>query len=151
METHAVACPNPACDNFGRRRSRDIVAVSPVGKDKKRERFRCKACGRKFVATCGTFMYRMRIPEGAFLDILRRHHRGQTIADIAASIGVSTDTVLRVFDRTLPYREQVNEALIMECSLPARTAEEIVQLMEHRVRQRNTQRRQRARETGVPR
>jgi transposase-like protein len=144
MELHTVACPNPACCNFGRHAAADIVPSSSLGKQGQRERFRCKACGRKFVATCGTFMYRLRISKEAFLGILKRYHGGQTIGDIAACTGVSTDTVLRVFDRAPAYREQVKEALIMEGGVAATTAEEIVQLMEHRARQRSRHRRQRA-------
>jgi transposase-like protein len=141
MEVYGMACPNPECENFGRRGTGEIVRASRLGKRRRRQRFRCNACGRTFVGTSGTFMYGLRIPREAFLDVLLRHHSGETIQSIAESIGVGKDTVLRVFDKTPAYREQVKEALVAGCDVPARTAEEIVQLMEHRARQKKTQRR----------
>jgi hypothetical protein len=85
-----------------------------------------------FARTRGTFMYRLRISEEAFLETVMLHYGGYSSRRIAGQVRVSQSTVLRILDRAARYADQVKLALIRAGKAPQDVAERLAELIRWR-------------------
>lgn len=88
MNTQDAACPNPECPMQG------IHGAETLGiHSKKEKRFRCRKCGRTFVATHGTMFYRRHYDEAFISEVLALLGRGCPRQAIVTTFEIDERTV----------------------------------------------------------
>lgn len=118
-----VACPNPACQFFGKKGLKNVVkrGKKPNGT----LNYTCTACGRCFVRTAGTIFYRSRI---------RRKEAKQLANLLVEKIGIRgisrvttrNKNTIMLFTDKLAYRcKQANEFLLKDVKLSPIEVDEI--------------------------
>ncbi len=84
------------------------------------------------MSTRGTFMFRLRISEEAFLESVMLHYGGYSSRRIARDVGISKSTVLRMLERAAEYADQVKLALVRTGKAPQDVAERLAELIRWR-------------------
>jgi transposase-like protein/IS1 family transposase len=91
-----VRCPNASCPSAASPDPPDFVRHSfLVTKRGKKQRWRCKSCGRTFTRRAGTPYHRLRSSPTAFDLALKLSMEGTSKAAITRSLGVSRATIGR--------------------------------------------------------
>ena len=111
-------CPNPDCDDRGKRQSGDQTNIIKFGKTKAgRQRYKCKTCGCTFVETKGTIFYRRRTPDGEIIETLAFVAEGSRISSLMRVKGYKDDTILAWIRAAAEHAEAIEEVLLAEYQL----------------------------------
>jgi len=110
-------CPNPACPLFGREEGRRLERHSYYGANRTTQ-YLCRACGKTFAETKGTFFYQLRTPRKKVLQTLAMVAEHGGIRATGRALGVDKDTVQKWVKRAGQHAEEVSAYLIVECQLP---------------------------------
>src|SRR5438477_12493323 len=87
-------CPSLECSARGK-----IGAGNLVSHGKKRERYKCKTCGRTFCARQGTMLVGLRKPEELIVIVVTRFSYGCPVQAIVHALEVYERTVARWQER----------------------------------------------------
>ncbi|MBI2506153.1 MAG: IS1 family transposase [Candidatus Latescibacteria bacterium] len=109
-------CPNPACPRFGQEEGRQLERHSYYGLHHTTQ-YLCRACGKTFTETKGTFFYRLRTPRETVLQALAMVAEQGGIRATARATGVDKDTIQQWVDRAGRHVKEVSAYLIVECHL----------------------------------
>jgi len=109
-------CPNPACARFGREENCQLERHAYYGPDRSVQ-YLCRACGKTFSETKGTFFYRLRTPKERILTALAMIAEGGGIRATGRAIGVDKDTVQSWVERAGQHTEEVTAYLTVSCRL----------------------------------
>jgi transposase-like protein len=120
MERHPlpddVYCANPDCALFGQVATRQLERHAYCG-PQRTVHYLCRACGKTFTETKGTFFYRLRTPRHKVLQALAMVAEQGGIRATGRAMGVDKDTIQRWVDRAGRHVQEVSAYLIVECHL----------------------------------
>src|SRR5260370_1383164 len=101
-------CPNLDCSARGK-----IGAGNLVSHGKKRERYKCKTCGRTFCVRQGTMLVGLRKPEELIVIVVTLLAYGCPVEAIVHALGLDERTVARWQDRAGAHCQKVHEDQVM--------------------------------------
>ena len=106
-------CPHATCPSTSSAKRPVFVRHSFLRTGSgKRQRWRCKSCGRTFTRTTGTPYHRLRFPASKLDLALTLSLEGTSQGAISRTLSVSRTTVGRWVDRAASYARTFNETLI---------------------------------------
>lgn len=109
-------CPNPGCPRFGQEEGRQLERHGYYGA-RPTTQYLCRACGKTFTETKGTFFYRLRSPREKVLQALAMVAEQGGIRATGRAMGVDKDTIQRWVDRAGRHIKEVSAYLIVDCHL----------------------------------
>lgn len=109
-------CPNPQCTLFGKEEGCQLERHAYYG-PARTPQYLCRACGKTFSETKGTFFYRLRTPKERVLEALVMVAEGGGIRGTGRAMRVDKDTVQRWLDRAGRHAEEVSAYLTVNCHL----------------------------------
>lgn len=109
-------CPNPECALFGIEEGCQLDRHAYYGPDRTPQ-YLCRACGKTFSETKGTFFYRLRTPKEKVLTALAMIAEGGGIRATGRAMGVDKDTIQSWVERSGRHVEEVSAYLIVSCQL----------------------------------
>src|SRR6059058_3456392 len=107
MDPSKVFCPNSMCSARGQSGKGNIVIH-----DRKRQRYRCKACNETFSARRGTMFEGLRKPVELIVIVVTLLSYGCPVQAIVHAFGLDERTVASWRDRAGAHCEQIHQALI---------------------------------------
>ncbi len=119
-----VYCPNPDCALFGQVETRQLERHAYCGRQRT-VHYLCRACGKTFSETKGTFFYRLRTPRATVLQALAMVAEQGGIRATGRVVGVDKDTIQRWVDRAGKHAEEVSAYMIVECHLTEAQLDEL--------------------------
>jgi len=105
-------CPNPECSSFGQEEDCQLERHAYYGPNRTTQ-YLCRACGKTFSETKGTFFYRLRTPREKILTALAMVAEGGGIRATGRAMGVDKDTIQRWVERAGKHTEEVSAYLIV--------------------------------------
>src|SRR6266567_5049366 len=108
MDTSRVFCPNLECPARGK-----MGAGNLVSHGKKRERYKCKTCGRTFCARQGTMLVGLRKPEELIVIVVTLLSYGCPVQAIVHALDLDERTVARWQERAGAHCQRVHEDQVM--------------------------------------
>src|SRR5438045_4431773 len=112
MDPSKVFCPNSMCSARGQSGKGDIVVH-----DRKRQRYRCKACKATFSARRGTMLEGLRKPVDLSVMVVILLTYGCPIQAIVHAFGLDERTVADWRDRAGVHCQQVHQEIIEQGQL----------------------------------
>ena len=109
-------CPNPECSVFGQEEGRQLERHAYYGPDRTTQ-YLCRACGKTFSETKGTFFYRLRTPREKILTALSMVAEGGGIRATGRAMGVDKDTIQSWVERAGKHTKEVSAYLTVSCHL----------------------------------
>ena len=109
-------CPNPDCVLFGREEGCQLDRHSYYGESRTIQ-YLCRACGKTFSETKGTFFYRLRTPREQVLKALAMIAEGGGIRATGRAMGVDKDTIQSWVERAGKHVEEVSAYLTVDCQM----------------------------------
>ena len=109
-------CPNPECPVFGQEEGRQLERHAYYGPGRATQ-YLCRACGKTFSETKGTFFYRLRTPKEKILMALAMVAEGGGIRATGRAMGVDKDTIQSWVERAGEHVEEVSAYLTVNCHL----------------------------------
>jgi len=119
-----VYCPNSDCALFGQVETRQLERHAYYG-PQRTVHYLCRACGKTFSETKGTFFYRLRTPRATVLQALAMVAEQGGIRATGRAVGVDKDTIQRWVDRARKHVEEVSAYMIVECHLTEAQLDEL--------------------------
>jgi transposase-like protein len=127
-----IVCPNPECEYYLRV---DGKAIIRRGKYKTgHQRYNCKHCGRFFMDTVGTAIYRKHLSKDEIRLVYRLYLERNGIRSIERITGHHRDTVSNLIRDTV-RNEKTEDYLVKQIGLTAIECEKLWALLE---KKRNT-------------
>lgn len=109
-------CPNPACPDHqklqGDQPKPNIVKAGRTRKGV--QRYRCRTCGKYFVATSGTIFYRKHTAEHEILETLALLAEGNRISSLTRVKGHKEDTILGWLREAAAHVDTVEDVLMRD-------------------------------------
>jgi transposase-like protein len=105
-------CPNRDCPVRGK-----MGAGNLVSHGKKRERYKCKTCGKTFCARQGTMFVGLRKPEELIVIVVTLLAYGCPVQAIVHALGLDERTVARWQERAGAHCQKVHEDQVMQGKL----------------------------------
>ena len=122
-----IVCPNPECEYYLRA---DGKAIIRRGKYKTgHQRYNCKHCGRFFMDTVGTAIYRKHLSKDEIRLIYRLYLERNGIRSIERITGHHRDTVSNLIRDTV-RNEKTEDYLVKQIGLTANECEKLWALLE---------------------
>src|SRR5207302_9103763 len=112
MDASKQFCPNEACSARGQKEQGNIIIH-----DRKRQRYRCKACKHTFSARRGTMFEGLRKPTDLIVIVVTLLTYGCPVQAIVHAFGLDERTVADWRDRAGKQCEQVHQALVEQGQL----------------------------------
>jgi transposase-like protein len=109
-------CPNPDCVLFGKEEGGQLERHTYYGPERTTQ-YLCRACGKTFSETKGTFFYRVRTPKEKVLKALAMVAEGGGIRATGRAMGVDKDTIQRWVKRAGEHTQEVTAYLTVCCHL----------------------------------
>ena len=106
-------CPHPDCPLFGQVETSQLERHAYYGLQRVPQ-YLCRACGKTFSETRGTFFYRLRTARAKVLQALAMVVEQGGIRATARAVGVDKDTIQRWVDRAGKHAEEVSAYMIVE-------------------------------------
>lgn len=103
-------CPNPECEQYGKREGSHLIRFGRTAKGT--QRYRCQVCGKTFVETTGTLFYGKQTPRKEILETLALLAEGVRISSISRAKGFKEDTILGWL-RAAAHHAAAVEAVLM--------------------------------------
>lgn len=129
---HEIVCPNPECEHYLKEEGKAIIKR---GKYKTgHQRYYCKHCGKFFMDTIGTVVYRKHLPKDQIRLIYRLYLEKNGIRSIERITGHHRDTISNLIRSTIK-NEKTENYLIKQIGLTANECEKLWALLE---KKRNT-------------
>lgn len=111
-------CPYTDCLDYGTPQSATQTNLEKYGlTHSRRQRYRCKACGRTFVETQGTLFYRRRTSAENILEALALIAEGSRVSSIARVKGHKEDTILDWLREAACHVAAIEAALLARYTL----------------------------------
>src|SRR5712691_1864407 len=107
MDASQQFCPNEACSARGQKEQGNIIIH-----DRKRQRYRCKACKHTFSARRGTMFEGLRKPTEVIVIVVTLLAYGCPLQAIVHAFGLDERTVAAWRDRAGEHCEQVHQSII---------------------------------------
>jgi transposase-like protein len=127
-----IVCPNPGCEYYLRVEGKAIIKR---GKYKTgHQRYHCKHCGKFFMDTIGTAIYRKHLSKDEIRLIYRLYLEKNGIRSIERITGHHRDTISHLIRDTVK-NEKTAEYLVKQIGLTANECEKLWTLLENK---RNT-------------
>jgi len=127
-----IVCPNPECEYYLRVNGKAIIRR---GKYKTgHQRYNCKHCGRFFMDTVGTAIYRKHLSKDEIRLVYRLYLERNGIRSIERITGHHRDTVSNLIRDTV-RNEKTKDYLVKQIGLTAIECEKLWALLE---KKRNT-------------
>lgn len=107
-------CSNSLCSDYGKDQCDQLVknivrfGKSPAG----HQRYRCKTCGKTFVATKGTIFYKRRTPEDAIIRALLMIAEGSCISSVSRQTGHKEDTISDWLNVAAQHATEIESVLL---------------------------------------
>src|SRR5437588_6678266 len=112
MEPSEQCCPNLACCARGQIGQGNIIIH-----DRKRQRYRCKICGRTFSARRGTMLEGLRKPTELIVIVVTLLAYGCPVQAIVKAFGLDERTVASWRDRSGGQWQRVQETVVQSGQL----------------------------------
>jgi transposase-like protein/IS1 family transposase len=112
MDASQVFCPNQRCKTRGQ-----IGQGSIVIHGKKRQRYRCKTCGKTFSAQAGTMFEGLRKPKTLIVIVVTLLAYGCPTQAVVQAFGLDERTVASWRNRAGKHCQQVHRALVQQGQL----------------------------------
>jgi transposase-like protein len=112
MDASQVFCPNLDCMARGKIGEGNIVIHG-----KKRQRYRCKTCGKTFSAQAGTMFEGLRKPRALIVIVVTLLAYGCPVQAIVQAFGLDERTVASWRDRAGKHCQQVHQAVVQQGQL----------------------------------
>ena len=109
MDPRSQFCHNPDCPTRGKVGEGNITVHS-----RKERRYRCRTCGKTFVGTKGTAMYRLHKPSELFSLVLVLISHGCPVQAAVAAFGLDERTVGDWLQKAGIHCEQVHRHLVRD-------------------------------------
>ena len=127
IKTEEVMCPNPKCGYYLKTEGKAIIKR---GKYKTgHQRYYCKHCGKFFMDTIGTAVYRKHLPKEQIRLIYRLFLEKNGIRSIERITGHHRDTISNLLKGTVK-NEKTEEYLINQIGLTPEECEKLWALLE---------------------
>lgn len=109
-------CPNQACADYQKLQSKQNKPnIVKAGKTRRGvQRYRCRTCGKYFVATTGTIFYRKRTDEKEILETLALLATGTRISSLTRVKGHKEDTILKWLREAAQHTEELEDGLMKD-------------------------------------
>ena len=119
-------CPHPDCTIRTRDATPRVIHHSLLHtRTGTRQRWRCKNCGRTFVARSQTPYHRLRSPAARFEGAVQMSLEGMSKAGIARAIEVSASTVGRWLSRAAVHARRFQDEILRDVSAAEVQADEV--------------------------
>jgi transposase-like protein len=112
MNPQEQFCPNVRCHASGRVGGGNIVIHS-----QKKQRYKCKCCGKTFSETHGTSLYRVKKASELFVLVVTLLSHGCPVQAIVAAFGLDERTVKSWLYKAGRHAQQVHEAMMSQQQL----------------------------------
>src|SRR5258707_1594681 len=112
MEPEEDVWPNPTCCTRGQKGQGTIIIH-----DRKRQRYRCKTCGRTFSARRGTMLEGLRKPSELIVIVVTLLAYGCPVQAIVKAFELDERTVASWRDRAGKHCKQIHEARVHQGQL----------------------------------
>jgi transposase-like protein/IS1 family transposase len=112
MDASQVFCPNLDCMARGKIGEGNIVIHG-----KKRQRYRCKTCGKTFSAQAGTMFEGLRKPNALIVIVVTLLAYGCPVQAIVQAFGLDERTVASWRDRAGKHCQEVHQAVVQQGQL----------------------------------
>lgn len=112
MNPQEQFCPNVRCHASGRVGGGNIVIHS-----QKKQRYKCKCCGKTFSETHGTSLYRVKKASDLFVLVVTLLSHGCPVQAIVAAFGLDERTVKSWLHKAGQHAQQVHEAMMSQQQL----------------------------------
>jgi transposase-like protein len=112
MDASKQFCPNSACSARGQIRQGNICIH-----DRKRQRYRCRVCGRTFSAKRGTMVEGLRKPTELSVMVITLLSYGCPIQAIVHAFGLDERTVASWRDRAGQHCQRLHQAVVEQACL----------------------------------
>jgi transposase-like protein len=126
-EKNEISCQNPECEYYLKAEGKAIIKR---GKYKTgHQRYYCKHCGKYFMDTIGTSVYRKHLSNDEIRMIYRLYLEGNGIRSIERITGHHRDTISKLLKET-EKNEKTEEYLINQIGLTANECKKLWKLLE---------------------
>ena len=119
------ACSKPGCDNFGKQG----INIGGHGwfttKSGRRQRYRCKICGRTVSTNTGTAYSGLRCTRREFDQVASLRVEGMSISATARVTGRSRNTIARWLERASTAAERFNRQMLRDFEIVELQADEL--------------------------
>jgi len=126
-ETDEIVCQNPKCEFYHKKGEKNVVKS---GKYKTgHQRYYCKHCGKYFMDTVGTSIYRKHLSNDEIRMIYRLYIEGNGIRSIERITGHHRDTISKLLKETI-QNEKTEEYLINQIGLTSNECKKLWKILE---------------------
>lgn len=126
-DENGIQCQNPECEYYLKVEGKAVVKS---GKYKTgHQRYYCKHCGKYFMETVGTAIYRKHLSNDEIRMIYRLYIEGNGIRGIERLTGHHRDTVSNLLKETVK-NEKTEEYLISQIGLTAKECKKLWKLLD---------------------
>lgn len=108
--TNNVVCQNLKCAYYTREKGKDITKAGVLGTG--HQRYLCHHCGKTFVETKGTLLYKKHLSENQIIEICKHLVEKNGIRSIERLTGHHRDTISHTLEQLGEQARKVNEILI---------------------------------------
>jgi transposase-like protein len=125
-------CPNPDCDNYGKKGLGNITTSTTFGKQRI-QLLRCRTCNKRFSERNSTVFSGLHLNEKTITEILLCLAEGSSIRSCARIKGVNKDTVQRVLERARQHCLKILSELLRDLHLTECQMDELWSFIKKRV------------------
>lgn len=118
-----IACPNKECRFYGKKYRENIVRNGR--KKNKRLNYKCTACGKQFVETCGTIMYHKKLKKKEISRICDLFAEKLSFRAVARATHHKLDTIRNLAEDMANHARTTTEFLVHDLSLTPIEVDEI--------------------------
>lgn len=110
-----VTCPNKKCSHYGEQKGKDIIKK---GKNRAGHRqYHCFHCGKYFVETKGTPLYRRRLSEKKIRQLCKELVEKKGIRAVERTMGIHRDTIGSYLSAFAEHAVELSEYLTKDLEL----------------------------------
>ncbi len=131
-------CPNRKCSDFGKKGHANLTCYGIYGLQQTKL-LCCRTCGTRFSERRNTLFFGLHSAEDTIKRVIRCWAEGKSIRVTAKQIGISKDTVHRIYERADLHCQRVLTKLMRELQLENYPLEDLRYLLAKKMNKQHVQ------------